>query len=45
MFISEFLGDANFGLALFTIHIYSTVNYNDKIDLFIVSDGDRSNLF
>ena len=25
MFISEFFGDANFGLTLFTVHIYSMI--------------------
>ena len=41
MFISEFLSDANFGLAWFTLHVYSMINYNDKIDHFTNSDRDR----
>ena len=45
-FISEFLSDANFGLAsLNYIHINLTINYNDKIDCFTISDGDRWNWF
>ena len=33
MFISEFLIEANFGSALFTLLVYLTTNYNDKIDV------------
>ena len=45
MFISELLGDANFGLASFTLLEYSIINYNDNIDCFTNSDGDRFNWF
>ena len=45
MIISEFLSDSNFGLASFTLLIYSTIYYNDKIDRFTISDGDRLNWF
>ena len=45
MFISEFLIDTNFGLALFTLHVFSTINYNDKINCFTISEGDRSHWF
>ena len=31
------------GLMLFTLLVYSMINYNDKIDRFTISDGDRSN--
>ena len=34
MFIFEFLSDANFGLASFTILIYSIISYNNRIDRF-----------
>ena len=39
MLISEFLSDANFALALFTLLIYSMINDYDKIDRFTISDG------
>ena len=45
MFISEFLGSANFGLASFTVLIYLTINYIDKKDCFRNSDGDKSTWF
>ena len=45
MFISKFLGDTNFGLALLTLHVYLIINYNDKLDHFKISDGDRLNRF
>ena len=45
MFISEFLGDAYFGLAFFTLLVHSTLNYSDKINSFTLSDGDRLNWF
>ena len=45
MFIFEFLSDTNFGLALFTLHIDSTINYDNKIDRFTISDGTRLNWF
>ena len=45
MFISEFLNDANFGLASFTLLVYKMNNYNDKIDHFTNSYGDMSNWF
>ena len=40
-----FISDANFGLVLFTLHVHSTINYNDKIDCFTISERDRSNWF
>ena len=43
MFISVFLSDTNFGLALFTLLVDLTINYNDKIDCFAISDGDGLN--
>ena len=45
MFFSEFLGDGNFYLVLFTIPVYSTINYINKIDCFTNSDLDRLNWF
>ena len=45
MFISKFLSDANFGLASFTVLVYSMINYNNKIDRFTNNDGDRSNSY
>ena len=39
------MSDANFGLVLFTLHVYLMINYNDKINRFTISDGDRSNWF
>ena len=45
MFISKFLSDTNFGLALFTLLVYLTTNYNDKMDYNTNSDGDRTNWF
>ena len=45
MFISEFLSDNNFGLAPFTLHVYSMINYNDKIDSFTFGERDRLNWF
>ena len=45
MYISEFLSDANFGLAWLTLHVYSIIDCNDKIDCFNISDGDRLNWF
>ena len=45
MLISEFLGDANFGLVSFTLHVCLMINYNDKIDPFTISDRDRLNWF
>ena len=45
MFISEFLSNANFGFALFTILLYSMISYNDRIDCFTTSDWDRSDWF
>ena len=45
MFISEFLGDANLCLALFTILVYSMFNYINKIDHFTNSDRDKLNWF
>ena len=45
MFISEFLGDANFCLASFTILIYLMINYINKIDCFRNREGYRSNWF
>ena len=46
MFISVFLGDTNFGYALFTILVYLMIIYNiDKIDNFTNSDRDRLNMF
>ena len=43
MFISESPSDANFGLVSITLHVYSTINYHDKIDRFTISDKDRLN--
>ena len=37
MFISEFVSDANFGLTSFKLLVYSTINYNDKIDRFTMA--------
>jgi len=45
MFASKFLSDAIFGLALLKLHVYFIINYNDKIDCFTISYGDRSNWF
>ena len=45
MFISKFLSDANFGLASFTVLVYSMINYNNNIDHFTNNDGDRSNFY
>ena len=45
MFISEFLSDVNFGLASFTMVVYSMTNYCNRKDHFTNSDGDRSNWF
>ena len=45
MFNSEFSGDANFSLLLFTMIIYSMVKYINKIDHFANNDGKRSNGF
>ena len=43
--MSEFLSDANFVLALFTLLIYSAIKFNDKIDCFTIDDRARSNWF
>ena len=40
-----FLSDANIGLASFTILVYKTINYNNRIDHFTKNDGDRTNSF
>ena len=45
MFISEFLSDVNFGLAMFTSLFYLMINYNDKMERFTISERDRSNWF
>ena len=42
MFISEFQGDANFCFVSFTILVYPTINYFNKIDQFtIVTETDQ----
>ena len=45
MFISEFWGDANFGLASFTMLISSTINCITKIDCSTIQDRERLILF
>ena len=44
MLISEFSGDANFGLASFTMLIFLIINYITKIDHFTIWDKDRNYL-
>ena len=41
----EFLSNTNFGLAYLTLLVYSTINYNDKIDNFTIRDRYRENWF
>ena len=45
MFISEFLGDANFSLVLFTMFGYLTVNYINRIDRFTISDRQAESVW
>ena len=46
MFISEILGDANFGLALLTVHFYlRVIIIHIRIDCFTNTDRDRLNWF
>ena len=45
MFISEFLSDANLGLALLIILVYLMIIYKNRINRFTNTDGDWLNRF
>ena len=44
MFISEFLSEANFGLASLTLHVFLTINNNEKTVLQLVMETGRIGL-